>query len=108
MDTGNQAEIHGVTVTVDNKKINIFNYYCPQDKQIKLKNMTISENDAIIVGDFNSHSTSWGYQDNNKRGDEVEDWQIENNLLLLNEPDDPPTFFSRRHQPQIWHSQLAI
>ena len=30
------------------------------------------------------------------RGDEVEDWQIENNMLLLNDPEDAPTFFSRR------------
>ena len=26
----------------------------------------------------------------------MEDWQIENNMLLLNDPEDPPTFFSRR------------
>ena len=50
VDTNQQAEIHGVKITVDNSAINIFNLY----------------------------------------------WQIENNMLLLNDPEDPPTFFSRR------------
>ena len=49
-----------------------------------------------MLGDFNSHSTLWGYQTTDRRGDEVEDWQIENHLVLLNDPEDPPTFFSRR------------
>ena len=26
----------------------------------------------------------------------MEDWQIESNMLLLNDPEDPPAFFSRR------------
>ena len=26
----------------------------------------------------------------------MEDWQVDNKLLLLNDPEDPPTFFSRR------------
>ena len=49
-----------------------------------------------MLGDFNSHSEAWGYSEADRRGEEVEDWQIDNKLLLLNDPDDPPTFFSRR------------
>ena len=30
------------------------------------------------------------------RGEEAEDWQVANGLVLLNDPDDPPTSFSRR------------
>ena len=26
----------------------------------------------------------------------MEDWQVESKLLLLNDPEDPPTFYSRR------------
>ena len=33
------------------------------------------------------------------RGEEVEDWQIDHQLHLLNKADDPPTFYSRR-----WHT----
>ena len=50
---------------------------------------------CIVVGDFNSHSPSWGYPEQDARGEEVEDWQTDMNLLLLNDPDDPPTYYSR-------------
>ena len=96
IDTEDEAEIHDITLTVDNEKITIFNYYCPQDRQMKLTNMVIQESNTLVTGDFNSHSTSWGYETSDRRGEEVEDWQIDNNLLLLNDPDDPPTFYSRR------------
>ena len=58
--------------------------------------MNLPPKNCLTDGDFKSHPTSWGYEESDWRGDEVEDWQIENNLLLLNDPKDPPTFFSRR------------
>nr|KAG5704148.1 hypothetical protein BaRGS_009678 [Batillaria attramentaria] len=58
--------------------------------------MNIPPEKCLIVGDFNSHSTCWGYDETDRRGDEVEDWQIDTNMILLNDPEDPPTFFSRR------------
>ena len=48
-----------------------------------------------MVGDFNSHSQSWGYDHSDARGEELEDWQDEHRLQLVNDPDDPPTFFHR-------------
>ena len=35
----------------------------------------------IIMGDFNSHSPSWGYDDLGHKGDEVEDRIITHNML---------------------------
>ena len=96
VDTNQQAEIHGVKITVDNSTINILNLYCPPDKDLSLQHIHVPSQNCLAVGDFNSHSTSWGYGETDRRGDEVEDWQIENNMLLLNDPEDPPTFFSRR------------
>ncbi|GFR91032.1 RNA-directed DNA polymerase from mobile element jockey-like [Elysia marginata] len=49
-----------------------------------------------ILGDFNSHSQSWGYDEMDHRGEEVENWQIDQNLQLLNDPEDQDTFYSRR------------
>ena len=49
-----------------------------------------------MLGDFNSHSEAWGHPEVDLRGEDAEDWQIDNKLLLLNDPDDPPTFFTRR------------
>ena len=94
--TNKQAEIHGVKIKINDREICIFNIYCPQDKALNLHAMEIPSENCIVLGDLNSHSTSWGYAENDKRGDEVEDWQIETNLLLLNEQEDPPTYFSRR------------
>ena len=63
------------------------------DKELSLQLLdTIAEN-FMAVGDFNSHSTCWGYEETNRRG---EDWQFDSKLLLLNDPQDPPTFFSHR------------
>ena len=95
VDTNQQAEIHGVKITVDNSAISILNLYCPHDKDLSLQNINVPSQNCLTVGDFNSHSTSWGYGVTDRR-DEVEDWQIENNMLLLNDPEHPPTFFSRR------------
>ena len=91
--TSIQSALHP---TVDSSVINIFNLCCPQDKDLSLQMMNIPPENCLVVGDFNSHSTCWGYDETDRRGDEVEDWQIESNMLLLNDPEDPPTFFSRR------------
>ena len=96
LDTNQQTEIHGIKFTVDNTDITLFNVYSPQDKQLCLNLMDIPPENCLVIGDFNSHSTSWGYQENDTRGNEVEDWQIDNSLVLINDPKDPPTFFSRR------------
>ena len=40
-----------------------------------------------------------GYSETDARGEEVEDWEIENNLFLVNTPEDWPCFYSR-----TWHS----
>ena len=50
----------------------------------------IPDNNCVVVGDFNSHSERWGYNETDRRGEEVEDWEIDTNLQLINQEDDPP------------------
>ena len=95
IETENQAEIQGIKVKVGREEITIYNEYCPVDRNLSLNAMTVSEN-CLIVGDFNSHSEAWGYQESDRRGEEIEDWQIDQKLLLINDPEDAPTFYSRR------------
>ena len=45
---------------------------------------------------FNSPSEAWGYKEAYRRGEEVENWQVDNGHVLLKDYDDPRTFFSRR------------
>ena len=47
------------------------------------------------MGDFNSHSPSWGYPDLDSKGEKVEDWIITNQMVLIDHPDDPHTYYSR-------------
>ena len=91
-----QAEINAVYILIENQRYNIFNVYSPPDRDLSLQTLELTGDKCLIAGDFNSHSEAWGYDEADKRGEEVEDWQVENNLLLLNDPEDPPTFYSRR------------
>ena len=95
VDSGDQSEIQSIKITGETDLV-IHNCYCPPLKQLNLEVMSIPPEGTVVLGDFNSRSPSWGYPDLDARGEEVENWQIENNLLLLNHPDDPPTFYSRR------------
>lgn len=96
VDTESQAEIHGVRLSIKGEDITIYNIYCPADKELSLQRLQTPQENCIVLGDFNSHSTNWGYNETDKRGDEVEDWQIDSKMLLLNDPEDPPSFYSRR------------
>ena len=91
-----QAEIHGVDITINQTCIKMFNIHCPDNKDLSLHNFDVPQENCIVLGDLNSHSTCWGYEANNARGDEIEDWQSETDMELINDPDDPPTFYSRR------------
>ena len=49
----------------------------------------------MIVGNFNSHSSSWDYPSLDTKREIVEHWIVSNRLVLINTPPDPPTFYSR-------------
>ena len=51
---------------------------------------------TLIIGDFNSHNTIWGYDENDKDGEAVEEWATSNNLTLLHNQKDSPSFMSAR------------
>ena len=40
----------------------------------------------IIIGDFNSHSTQWGYRETNKDGEAVEMWMDKDQVSLIHDP----------------------
>ena len=90
-----ESEIIGIKLILPENPITIFNCYSPPDKNIMLHGIDVQPNNCIVVGDFNSHSPSWGYNEQDAKGEDLEDWQVMNNLHLLYDPEDPPTFFSR-------------
>merc|ERR1712240_424963 len=44
-----------------------------------------------ILGDFNAHHALWGSEDNNSKGNTVEDFLLKSNICLLN--DNSPTHY---------------
>jgi ribonuclease HI len=93
------AEFIEVMATTKERRIRIVNYYCPNDKPLSLDNIQVPSEDFLILGDFNSRSQSWGYNSIDKRGEDIEAWQDEGHLILVNDPSDTPTFYSQR-----WHT----
>ena len=64
-----------------------------------LHNIHLRDSNFIIMGDFKSHSQSWGYDHIDARGEEFEAWQDDKNLTLINQPYDTPTLYSI-----CWHT----
>jgi ribonuclease HI len=93
------AEYQLLQLKVDKTEIDLLNFYCPNDKPLNLNSIQVPDTNFIAVGDFNSHSQSWGYNHMDRRGEEVETWQDDHFLILVNRPTDTPTFYSRR-----WHT----
>ena len=84
-----------VKLILPDRNLTICNLYSPPNKAINLQILQPNSEDWMIVGDFNSHSPSWGYPSINTKGEEVEHWIVSNRLVLINTPTDPPTFYSR-------------
>ncbi|VDO01409.1 unnamed protein product [Rodentolepis nana] len=55
--------------------------------------LNISHN-TIVLGDFNAHSTGWGYKDTKIAGKEIEDMLNSNPLKLICSNEDPATYFN--------------
>ena len=89
------AEQHTMTVNTLKRDILLVNYYCPNIVNLALHNIHVRDSNFIIMGGFNSHSLSWGYDHIDARGEEIEAWQDDKNLTLINQPYDKPTFYFR-------------
>ena len=77
------------------RNLTICNLYSPPNKAISLHILQPNSEDWMIVGDFNSHSPSWGYPSLDTKGEEVEHWIVSNRLVLFSTTTDPPTFYTR-------------
>ena len=93
------AEYQVVKIKTKTKEIHLVNYYCSNNINLDLLNIQVVRYNFIIVGDFNSHSQRWGYNHIDAREEEIEEWQDDNNLIRINQPEDIPTFYSR-----CWHT----
>nr|KAG5694728.1 hypothetical protein BaRGS_031544 [Batillaria attramentaria] len=82
-------------VLLQGEELLITNCYSPPTASLDLHTIQPASYNHLIVGDFNGHSPSWGYDNSDYRGEEIEDWLIDNQLILINQPDDKPSYYSR-------------
>ena len=62
----------GVKLVLAGTPVIVYNISSPPDKQIQLHNIKEEPQSLIITGDYNRHSPSWGYEQLNENGEEVE------------------------------------
>ena len=83
-----------VSVILPDKVLTVLNIYSPSNR-ISLPTLEPDQDNFLALGDFNSHSPSWGYRNLDAKGEEVEQWMTENQLVLINKPDDTDSYYSR-------------
>ena len=67
----------------------------PQIRKLHLHTLQLFAANHLITSDFNGHSPDWGYDSTDSRGEEIEDWMMDNQLILIKKPKDKPSYFSR-------------
>jgi len=80
-------EVEGVT---------IINVYKPPSVKMDTTGLPYFSHPCMYAGDFNCHSTTWGYRSTNASGEALEDWASASSLNLLHDPKQPDSFHSRR------------
>ena len=84
------SETQMVDIILGKLTITIVNYYnpCKQISDVEIDSLINKVNDktkTIIVGDFNSHNTIWGSDKTNTNGRLVENFVLQNDLVILND-----------------------
>lgn len=81
-------------VRIDN--LTIFNVYKPPSRNWSTTVLPICQHPVIYIGDFNSHSTEWGYPTENGDGEALSNWAALNHLKLIYDAKQGSTFISGR------------
>lgn len=85
---------YAVVVRIDN--LIIFNDYKPPSCNWSATVLPPCQHPVIYIGDFNSHSTEWGYSIVNEDGESLSDWAAINRLKLIYDAKQGGTFVSGR------------
>uniref|UniRef100_A0A2S2NWX7 Endonuclease/exonuclease/phosphatase domain-containing protein n=1 Tax=Schizaphis graminum TaxID=13262 RepID=A0A2S2NWX7_SCHGA len=89
--TGNE---HTVAIRLDN--LIIYNVYKPPSTNWSHYMLPTPQCPTVYVGDFNSHSTNWGYTTENEDEERLCNWATLNRLHLLYDAKQGGTFVSGR------------
>ena len=78
----------------------IVNIYKPPNIQWPQNVLPVYDDPCVYTGDMNCHNTLWGYNYNDKNGDDLLDWSINNGMELIFDPKDKKSFYSKAHQTE--------
>ena len=97
MDKSYLSDINNIEVlSIDLMGITVSYVYKPPQEPFDLPGRATDGRMNVVIGDFNSHSISWGYREMNEDGELVETWADANQLSLIHDAKLPASFNSAR------------
>jgi len=93
------SEVNNVeTLSVQFARLTVTSIYKPPNEMFKITDSPELDNPGphVLIGDYNSHSTQWGYNETNEDGRRVENWAEAKRLKLIHDSKQPPSFNSCR------------
>ena len=92
-----EGELEFITIKLlmQDEELHISNCYSSPSTRLHLHTLQLFTEKHLITGDFNGHSPAWGYETYDSRGEEIQDWMTDNQLILINKPNDKPSYYSR-------------
>lgn len=84
--------INTFSVGIEINDVTIVNVYKPPSAEFQQSVLPRFENPSIVLGDFNSHHTLWGYDDIDQDGTNLVDWMTREDYALLHSATDPGTY----------------
>jgi len=76
--------------------VTIINVYKPPNANWENPPVKLFDHPAVYIGDFNSHNSDWGYDQNDDNGEVLQEWIALHNLELNYNTKDMRTFRSAR------------
>ena len=96
--TQSALDLQRTTLWHNKKKFTLYNVYNPPPNACNLDIFSEPEyQHTILAGDFNGHSTQWGYARANKTGSSIEELCGSTNLVVLQDENSTPTLLHRAH-----------
>jgi len=83
-------------ITAELPNVVVHSVYKPPGEQFVFPPLGHRSVPQIVIGDFNSHSTSWGYDATDDDGAAVEQWAESSRLTLIHDAKLPKSFNSAR------------
>ena len=106
------ASNHVEVITAELPDVVVHSVYKPPSEQFVLPPLGHRSLPHIVIGDFNSHNTIWGYDATHNNGVAVEQWEESNSLTLINDAKLQKSFNSSRwkkgYKPDLIFSSSSI